>query len=94
MFYSTGNVKSWWTKLLEKNSELTDIIAVTYNDTNVITYLNFKRKKMAYYNEATKEYINYFSKDVNYLDAINKLNKSDSNHDGYIRTSTEDTGRT
>lgn len=77
MFYNTGRVKSWWTKLLEKNNEISDIIAVTYNDNNIISYLNFKRKKAAYYNDFTNEYSDYFPKDVDYINTINKLNKSE-----------------
>jgi hypothetical protein len=84
MFYSTDNVKNWWTKLLEKNNEIVDIIAVSYKDNNIISYLNFKRKKTAYYNDSSREYSNHFTKDVNYLDVINKLNKSNSAYDGHI----------
>jgi hypothetical protein len=75
MIYEYSTIQNWWYTTTKKNDVVYDNIFVTYGDSNLITYLPFKRVKTSVFKETNSEYMVAFCKNAQFLELYNRLNR-------------------
>jgi hypothetical protein len=73
--FNENNILYWWFTSTEKNGSMYDNIVIVYKGSNVIKLIPFKRCKGVFYKDATNDYVENYSQNVDFIKLFSKLNK-------------------
>lgn len=74
--FLSSEIKQWKTYTIQRDQYILDVVELTMQHNNIITIL-FKRDKNFVYIPLMREYINFYSKNIQYVKLLNQLKNNE-----------------
>lgn len=69
-------ILTWKVYVVQRNEYIIDVVELVTNNNNIITTF-FKRNRNFVYNSIIREYVNFYSKNIEYIKLINQLHNNE-----------------